>query len=61
MKRHKFIYWCHNITKKLYPYDEWINIGDGIGRDGKKDLPKDGYPYRVYSSKETIPKEYTEI
>jgi long-subunit fatty acid transport protein len=29
-----------------YPINEYMNWGGGITKNGKKDLPEDGYPYR---------------
>jgi hypothetical protein len=28
-----------------YPINEYMNWGGGIIKNGKKDLPEDGYPY----------------
>lgn len=30
-----------------YPIDGWMNWGGGQTKNGKKDLPEDGYPYGV--------------
>jgi hypothetical protein len=39
--------YIHNITKKVYSAEEYNNHGYGGVYRSKKDLPKDGYPYKV--------------
>lgn len=43
----KIVAYVHALTGEEYPASEWINHGYGGTYRGMKDLPKDGYPYRV--------------
>lgn len=40
-------YYIHNKTLEKLPYNKYWNGGRGEDRDGMKDLPKDGYPYKI--------------
>lgn len=35
------------ITGNKYPYNEYLNSGDGKTYKGLKDLPLDEYPYEI--------------
>lgn len=39
--------WRSLKTGNTFPYDEYVNHGYGGIHRGKKDLPKDEYPYTV--------------
>lgn len=45
------LYWKSLKTGNAFPYYEYSNHGYGGIKDGRKDLPKDEYPYTiVYNS-----------
>ena len=48
-------FWVSLTSGSKYPYYEFHNHGWGNAKEGKRDLPKDEYPYTIEYEEPKIP------